>query len=123
MLTISQPSRPGFEPVVTTDRFKCAFLTHGEGFTYGEVRELKRHNKTDVVFVLLSGKATMLILENDRFTETPLQPGTAYNVCTGTWHYLAASEDAVVFVTESSDTSKANTDVLTLGEAYWLEEK
>ncbi|MBE6942456.1 MAG: cupin domain-containing protein [Ruminococcaceae bacterium] len=123
MLTISQPSRPGFEPVVTTDRFKCAFLTHGEGFTYGEVRELKRHNKTDEVFVLLSGKATMLILENDRFTETPLQPGTAYNVCTGTWHYLAASEDAVVFVTESSDTSKANTDVLTLAQAYNLEQK
>ena len=123
MLTKFETSRPGFEPVVTTDRFKCAFLTHGEGFTYGKVSEMKRHNKTDEVFVLLSGKATMLILENDQFTETPLQPGTADNVCTATWHYLAASEDAVVFVTESSDTSKANTDVLTLAQAYNLEQK
>lgn len=123
MLITAQPSRPGFEPVVTTDRFKCAFLTHGEGFTYGQVWELKRHNKTDEVFVLLSGKATMLILENDQFTETPLELNKSYNVSTGTWHYLAASQDAVVFVTESSDTSKANTDVLTLSEAYVMEEK
>ena len=123
MLTKFEPSRPGFEPVVTTDRFKCAFLTHGEGFTYGKVPEMKRHNKTDEVFVLLSGKATMLILENEQYEEISMQSGVAYNVCAGTWHYLAASQDAVLFVTESSDTSKANTDVLIPEQEYILEEK
>ena len=123
MLTKHEPSRPGFEPVVTTDRFKCAFLTHGEGFTYGKVREIKRHNKTDEVFVLLSGKATMLILENEQYEEIPMQPGAAYNVCAGTWHYLAATQDAVLFVTESSDTDKTNTDVMVPTPEYILEEK
>ncbi len=123
MLTKHEPSRPGFEPVVTTDRFKCAFLTHGEGFTYGKVEEMKRHNKTDEVFVLLSGKATMLIREEEIMTEYLLEQGKAYNVAAGTWHYLAASQDAVLFVTESSDTSKANTDVWIPEQEYILHEK
>ena len=84
---------------------------------------MKRHNKTDEVFVLLSGKATMLILENEQYEEISMQSGVAYNVCAGTWHYVAASQDAVLFVTESSDTSKANTDVLIPEQEYFLEEK
>lgn len=123
MLTTFEPSRPGFETVVETERFKCAFITHDPRYAYGAVREMKRHNKTDEVFVLLSGKATMLILENEQFEEIPMQPGVVYNVCTGTWHYLAASQDAVLFVAESSDTSKVNTDVMILAQEYILEEK
>ncbi len=123
MLTTFEPSRPGFETVVETERFKCAFITHDPMYAYGAVREMKRHNKTDEVFVLMSGKATMLILENEQFEEIPMQPGVAYNVCAGTWHYLGTSRDAVLFVTESNDTSKVNTDVMIPAQEYILKEK
>ena len=41
---------------------------------------------------------------------TALQTGVSYCVEAGQWHYLAVSEDAIVFVTENSDVSAANTD-------------
>lgn len=120
MLIIENPSVPGFDTVVKNERFKCAFITHSPGYAFGNVDQMKRHNKTDEVFALLSGKAVMLILENEEFKEYVLEQGSAYNVKKGTWHYLAVSEDARVFVTESADTSTANTDVLNLRDPYIL---
>lgn len=118
MLKIENPSVPGFDTVVKNERFKCAFITHSPYYAFGEVDHMKRHNKTDEVFVLLTGKAVMLILENEEFEEYVLERGSAYNVTKGTWHYLAVSEDASVFVAESSDTDGTNTDVLSLSKPY-----
>lgn len=123
MLKTAKPTRAGFEPIVLTERFKCAFITHGEGYTYGQVREMKRHNKTEEVFVLLSGKATLLTLEGECFEETNMVPEAAYTVCGGTWHSLAVSRDAVLFVTENSDTDRTNTDVKILDRPYWYKEQ
>lgn len=123
MVKTAAPSQAGFACVVTTERFKCAFITHGEAYSYGKVEEMKRHNATEEVFVLLSGKATLLTLEGESFEETPLMPGAAYCVCPGTWHHLAVSPDAMLFVTENSDTDKTNTDVKKLDPPYWYKER
>ena len=122
MLKILNAKSPGFEAVVKTDRFKCAFITHAPMYAYGAVREMKRHNLTDEVFVLLSGHATLLIREGEDMKQYPMEPGKAYNVIAGTWHYLGVSEDGMLFVTESSDTDKTNTDTLVLQEVYYLQE-
>ena len=121
MLKIENPSMPGFGTVVKNARFKCAFITHSSAYGFGKVDQMKRHNNTDEIFVLLSGKAIILLLENERFAEYVLEQGSAYNVKQGTWHYLAVSEDARVFVTESADTDGTNTDVLSLTQPYQIE--
>ena len=81
---------------------------------------MKRHNMTDEIFVLLRGKAVMLICENGKFTEAALEKEKAYNVTKGTWHYLAVSEDALLFVAENADTDSTNTDVMDLEIEYYI---
>ncbi len=120
MLTVKKAEKPGFDAVFTNERFKCAFITKSAQYSFGPVTEMKRHNETDEIFVLLKGEAVMLTMEDGYFTETPLSEGFAYNVSRGTWHYLALSADAEVFVAENADTTNQNSDVLTLDAEYEL---
>ena len=118
MIISGKPQKSGFDKVFDNSNFKCAFITHSPDYSFGEVTVMKRHNLTDEIFVLLSGKAVMLTCDNEVFTETELKENTAYNVMAGTWHYLAVSDDASVFVTENADTDSTNTDVLNLTTPY-----
>ena len=112
MITISNNTNSGFCPVVKNSHFICAFITPSPMYAPGKITEMKRHNDTDEVFVLLSGKAVLLTRDssNEKCQVTPLSPGTAYTVKSGTWHYLALSPDGKVFVTESGSINPANTD-------------
>ena len=112
--------KPGFDTVIKNDSFKCAFITFSSAYSFGLVSEMKRHNETDEIFILLDGSAVMLIYEDGIFTEHPLTKGTVYNVHASTWHYLAVSEDASVFVTEKANTDSKNSDILTLDNTYEL---
>lgn len=111
MLQIKEKEKSGFDTLFTNERFKCAFISHSPMYSYGEVQEMKRHNETDEIFTLISGKATMLIYENGVFSETELEKNKAYNVLKGTYHYLAVSENALVFVCENADTTAQNSEV------------
>ena len=104
----------GFELVYQSDGFKCAFITAGEQYAPGQIKIMKRHNSSDEIFALVSGKAVLVTgdVEQKQYVFTPLCSGVSYCVEAGTWHYLAGSEDAVVFVTENSDVSAANTDAI-----------
>ena len=123
MLKIERPAVPGFDTVVMNDRFKCAFITSSPYYAFGEVDHMKRHNNTDEIFVLLSGNGVLLIMEDGKITEYPMEQGIAYNVCRSTWHYLAVSEDARVFVAEGNDTDDSNTDVFRFEAPYLLNER
>lgn len=112
MFTNETPTAAGFCPVVRNPQFLCAFITPSPMYATGLVREMKRHNDTDEVFVLLEGSATLLTRDSlsEPCTVTPVLPHTAYNVHAGTWHYLAVSDSAKVFVTESGSLKRENTD-------------
>ena len=116
-------TKSGFDAVITEQGFKCAYITHSAAYSFGAVTEMKRHNETEEVFVLLAGDAVMLTFAEGVFTETPLVRGEATVVAKGTYHYLGVTADASVFVVERDDTGKDNTDVLVLSEPYALEEK
>ena len=112
MVITKKTSMEGFEPIFHTPNFKCDFITQSPQYDFGKVKEMKRHNDSDEVFVLLSGSAVLLTREEGSFeyAKTPLEYHTAYNVQQGTWHYLAVSEDALVFVSESGTMKKENTE-------------
>ena len=123
MLHEKKAEKEGFDIVFKNEKFKCAFIKHSKAYSFGKVYEMKRHNETDEIFVLLKGKAVMLTMEEGKFLETELEKNTAYSVQSGTWHYLALSGDAQVFVTENADTDSSNTDIIELGEEYLLQMK
>ena len=112
MIITKRTSMEGFEPIFHTPNFKCAYITLSPQYAFGKVKEMKRHNDSDEVFVLLSGSAVLLTREegSTEYTRTVLEYQTAYNVQQGTWHYLAVSEDALVFVAESGTMKKENTE-------------
>ena len=120
MIISAKATKAGFDNVFSNGNFKCAYITYSADYSFGEVTTMKRHNLTDEIFVLLTGKAVMLTIEDNAFIETELQKSTAYNVKAGTWHYLAVTEDASVFVTENADTDSTNTDVLKLEKSYTI---
>lgn len=108
----------GFQLIRVNESFKYAFITKSSMYSYGQVSVMKCHNESDEVFTLISGMATLLIGDTDRdeYIIKELQKGSAYCVTAGTWHHLAVSEDALVFVVENSDVSEANTDVVSVKE-------
>ena len=111
-------SRPGFELVCNNESFKCAFVTLSDQYAYGKITTMKRHNESDEVFVLVKGRATLVTGDVDKqeYIKTELKQGSSYCVEAQTWHYLAVSEDALVFVTENSRVSAENTDAVGVEE-------
>lgn len=116
MLISETFSRAGFCPVVHNTQFKCAFITHSPQYADCAFSEMKQHNDSDEVFVLLEGSATLYTCEDihQKPDSCPLAPRTAYTVTAGTWHYLAVSEDAVLFVSESASMKPENTKTAVL---------
>lgn len=112
MLTTFKPNKSGFDAFISNEDFKCAFITAHSQYSFGRIKLIKRHNDSDEIYVLLKGKARVVTadsLEGD-FCKTDLVPNIAYNVVKTTWHYLAVSDDAVIFVAESGKVSPINTD-------------
>lgn len=98
----------GFDTLHTFEGWKVAFITHAE--QYGELKTVKRHIKTDEVFVLVKGKATLFTADGDEpLVVTEMQKEKLYVVKQNTWHHLQVSEDALLIVAENSDTTKENT--------------
>lgn len=110
----------GFQPVVRNDRFLCARITHSSQYSFGMVRTVKRHLTSQEVFVLIQGSAVLLTAAPDGSERqiTELKRGEVCCVEAGYWHYLAVSEDALLFVTEGSDVSAQNTETMELEEPY-----
>ena len=101
-----------YRRLVNNAKWTLASLNWAPRFGESNVCELERHNLTDETFVLLHGKAVLLVGENaDRVEMEPLK---YYNVRAGIWHHIVVSEDARVLVAENANTSKDNTEYLSL---------
>ena len=83
--------------------------TRPESFDYVE-----KHKETDEVFVLLKGKAYLIIGgDNEKpafFDVFPLDLHKTYNVKRNVWHAVLMSEDASIYIVENIDTAKENGD-------------
>ena len=111
MVTVKSFEKEGFFPVFQNSAFKCAFITHSDQYSHGKILQMKQHNDSDEVFVLLQGSAVLLTRESatSLCLQTTLEKNKAYNVHQGVFHYLAVSEDALLFVAESGSMEPKNT--------------
>lgn len=101
-----------YRRLVNNARWTLASLNWAPRFDEKNLVEMERHNLTDEVFVLLQGKATLLV--GDRAERVDMEPLKYYNVRAGIWHHIIVSEDARVLVAENANTSKDNTEYLSL---------
>ena len=111
-LDVLEYSGEGYSRVVSGAKWTVASLNYAPRFDEKNIADLERHNLTDETFVLLAGKATLLIGEDAK--RVNMEPLKFYNVRAGVWHNIAVSPDARVLVAENADTSRDNTDYLDL---------
>ena len=117
-LDILEHSGEEYLRLVNNAKWTLACLNWAPRFDEANLCELERHNRTDETFVLLCGSATLLVGPEAERIE--MQPLKYYNVRAGIWHHILVSKDARVLIAENADTSKDNTEYMSLktGEVY-----
>lgn len=104
-INVYYPTENGYKAAHCFEGWKVAYLTYAERFD--NITYLENHLETDEVFVLLKGKATLLVGEKSHQVE--MENSVIYNIPKGVWHNIKVSKDALVFIAENSNTGKENT--------------
>ena len=82
------------------------------------INNLERHNETDELFILLSGRCTLLYAnETEKGLElgaVEMQPMKVYNIPRTLWHNTVTEHDTKLALIEDSSTGSANSDELRL---------
>ena len=112
LLEIHEIQNPGFRPLVDSDQWRVALLNFEPALSPERLSEFQRHNETDEVFVLLSGRCILFLGEGeDAVTQVfalDLEPFKLYKVCRQAWHTHALNADAKLLIVENRSTSRAN---------------
>ena len=81
---------------------------------------LERHNETDELFVLLSGRCTLIYAnkngQNLNIQAVKMEPFKVYNIPATLWHNTVTARDTKLVLIEDSSTGSHNSDVLSLNE-------
>ncbi|KLU60656.1 hypothetical protein CEB3_c30390 [Peptococcaceae bacterium CEB3] len=102
----------GYQPLVLAGSWQVAVLNFAEEQAPENLRKVDSHTLTDEVFVLLSGKAVLIVAEDEgeglRFYGKSMEPRLVYNVPVKTWHNIALAQDAEVLIVEDRDSHLGN---------------
>lgn len=112
LLEISEYAGEGYRPLIDYDRWRVAILRYIDELLPENIGKLQRHDDTDEVFVLLSGRCILFLGEGDESVGAihaqDMQPLKLYNVKRGAWHSHTLDEAATVLIVENRDTRSAN---------------
>lgn len=111
-IDILQYDGEGYQRLVNNAKWTFAGLNWSPRFDEKNLVDLERHNLTDEVFILVRGSAKLII--GEQCERIPMEPLKYYNVRAGIWHNIIVSRDARVLIAESANTSRDNTDYLSL---------
>lgn len=83
---------------------------------------IERHNTSDEAFVLMTGKAIMLVGDTgpDASLVKPVElaPFQAINVKRSVWHSVITSRDARLIIVENREVTRENSDYWTCPESF-----
>jgi ureidoglycolate hydrolase len=114
VLAIEEYLGEGYRPLINFGTWRVAILRWIETAQPEKITYLERHTQTDEVFVLLRGRASLLLGGNG-LTVTDLQKqvmesGKLYNVRQNAWHSVMMSRDATILIVENEDTTESNSE-------------
>ena len=79
---------------------------------------LERHNKTDELFILLSGSCTLLYANETAeglvIDKVEMEPMKVYNIPATLWHNTVTKKDTKMILVEDSSTGMDNSDIYNL---------
>lgn len=99
-----------YQTAMRFGNWRVAYLNHADRFDKANFEKVERHNESDEVFVLLTGKATLII--GEELHEIEMEPHKLYNVPKGVWHHIFTQEDTSVLIVENEDTGDDNSEFL-----------
>jgi hypothetical protein len=121
LLEISDYAGAGYQPLIDYGQWRVAILRYIDELLPENIGKMQRHNETDEVFVLLSGRCILFLGEGDEAVGAihaqDMQPLKLYNVRRGAWHTHTLDEAATVLIVENRDTTLANSPEIGLAAA------
>ncbi len=102
----------GYSPLVDFESWRVAGLRYSEESNPNNFSRVERHNATDEVFVLLQGKARLIIGGDgdvpDNLALIEMEQGVIYNIKKSVWHHIFAEPDCNVLIVENRNTTADN---------------
>ena len=121
-LEIKQYDGEGYHPLIDFGSWRVAILRWIDSMQPEKITYMERHTLTDEVFVLLSGKAILVVGGNSAQVSgvfpQELESGRFYNVKQNIWHTILLSRDASILIVEENNTGAANTEYCELLTIY-----
>jgi hypothetical protein len=118
LLKISDYTGEGYRPLIDYGQWRVAILRYIDELLPENIGKMQRHNETDEVFTLLSGRCILFLGEGDESVGAihaeDMQPLKLYNVKRGAWHTHTLDEAATVLIVENCDTTLANSPEIEL---------
>jgi hypothetical protein len=118
LLEVQEYRGEGYCPIIDYGAWRVAMLRYHPELEPHAINTMQRHDETDEVFVLLSGRCILFIGEGGNEIGTihavDLQLLKAYNVKKGAWHTHTLSHDATVLIIENQDTEDSNSPTCSL---------
>ncbi len=111
LVEISEHTGEGYRPLVDYGEWRVAILRYIDELAPENITFLERHNETDEVFVLLEGRCTLLVADDEgEIHAVEMEPHKLYNMKKGVYHTHTLSKDAIVLIVENRDTGKWNSE-------------
>ena len=98
-----------YMPAMSFGKWRVAYLNDAEVFREENFCQMERHNETDEVFILLEGKATLII--GEEMNRIEMEPHKLYNIPLGVWHNIITTEGTRVLIVENEDTGLKNSEI------------
>ncbi len=110
----------GYKTLVTFDKWRVAFMNDGPKTTVDGLTYFQKHDETDEVFILLSGRCVLLLADfGDKpgeITAVDMKPNVMYNVKKGAWHTHVFFDNTSVAIVENADTDLSNSPIVDITE-------
>lgn len=111
-IEVSKYVEEGYKPVVDYKTWRVAVLNYIDELLPSKIKTMQKHEETEEIFVLLSGKCILFSGGNaDEIGEVDavnLEPLKMYNVKSSVWHTHTLSEGCSVLIVENVDTGDHN---------------
>lgn len=103
----------GYQKLFHHQSWRVAILNYIDELEIKHISYVEAHLETDEVFVLLTGKCTLIFAhvinqKIDHFECLHLVPHKVYKVPKGTYHSCVLSDDAKVLIVEEENTCEHN---------------
>lgn len=117
---IARFDEPGYKPLIYSDGDWLAALMNGTQDSWRVPEQIEQHPQTDELFVLVQGRALLIVAgggpEPVDFHQLEMERNVLYNVKAGIWHATPMTEDARFVIIERKGTECNGSNIVTLSD-------